>query len=45
MDSLGEVMKEHYKDIYKTLPRSPSARERKLLLNDATHAEVGTSQR
>ena len=41
MNSLSEVMKEHYKDIYKSLPRPPSARESKLLTNDdATHTEV-----
>ena len=41
MNSLSEVMKEHYKDIYKELPRAPSARENKLLTSDdATHCEV-----
>ena len=41
MNSLTEVMKEHYKEIYKILPRSPSPREGKSLSNDeATHAEV-----
>ena len=45
MNSLSEVMKEHYKEIYKSLPRPPSSRESKLLTNDdATHAEVRSNK-
>lgn len=41
MDSLADVMKEHYKEIYKTLPRSPSPKEGKLSINEeATHSEL-----
>ena len=41
MNNLAEVMKEHYKEIYRNLPRSPSPRGRKSLSNDeATHPEV-----